>query len=294
MGSIVPYEVICADTTKLGRPQWLALRKPYLCSSDVAGIMAMSHYCSPYSVFCEKRNLTPESEQSDFFAWKLSLEGPILDWVEVNKWVTGPIRRHMMLASVEYPWLASNPDGFTDSECVEAKALHGMDEKRWDLGVPDMYFIQAMVHMIVTGLGTCLLPVCFGNNPPREFWVDYDPELAEVIIARTGAFWQQIQDGIEPDADASEATMSALRERYYEVEEGESVELPADTLPWFGLRDAHLAIIKAETEAIDGIKARLMQLLGDAPVGKLAGDVVCTWHPRKDGKRVFLFKEIKN
>lgn len=291
----LPYEVVSADTTQITRDEWLQLRKQGLGSSDVAGVLGMSPYCSPYSVFCDKRQLVPEHEQSEFFSWKLALEPVVLDWVERKEWVHGPIRRHMMLRSVEYPFLLSNPDGFTDREVVEVKSMHSMDEHRWESGAPDWYTIQVHVHMIVTGLRECLIPVIFGSDPPREFWFQYEPELAELIIARCGEFWQQVQDGIEPDADASEATMTALRERYYESEVGTSVTLDATALDLVRLRNTALEIVKANEEIIDGCKTSLMSKMGTHEVAIVPGyKPIATWKTsEKTGNRTFLFKDIR-
>lgn len=103
----LPYEIVCGNTSELTRPEWLALRKLGLGSSDVAAAMALTPWSSPYALYCDKRNLVPEVEQSEFFEWKLDLEVPILNWVEKKRWVHGPIERHLMLRVAGIPVPAS-------------------------------------------------------------------------------------------------------------------------------------------------------------------------------------------
>lgn len=291
-----PFSVICEDTSILPRPEWLALRKQGLGSSDVAASMALTPWSSPYALYCEKLNLVPEQDQSEFFAWKLELETPILNWVERKEWVKGPMRRHLMLRSVEYPFLLANPDGLTATEVVEAKTASAFDEKRWDEGLPDQYAIQAHVLMAVTGRRECFFPVMFDTKAPREFWVAWDPEVGEPMIEAATKFWRQIQDRIEPDPDHSEATMLALRERYYEtIEKGKACQLPAEVIDLVRVRNTAEQIAKTNKEISDGVKAQLMNLLGheDAEIGKVGDLTVCTWiKSEKTDKRSFLYKNI--
>jgi predicted phage-related endonuclease len=247
-------------------------------------------------VFCDKRDVLPEPEQSEFFEWKLDMETPILNWVERQGWTEGPLVRHVMLRSTEYPWLTSNPDALCEV-VVEAKSLHGMDEKRWAIGVPDMYVVQAHVHMIVSGGRRCLVVASFGGDVPRPFWVEWDQALVDTIIESTRTGWEQIQAGVEPNADSSEATMASLRERYYQVEAGSFCDLTSeefrDVYDALSIRPAHLAISKKAKEDADSAKGRIMQLMGDTEICRLDGEVVATWKANKNGVRSFRFTERK-
>lgn len=171
---------------------------------------------------------------------------------------------------------------------IEVKTASAFDEKRWDDGIPDQYAIQAHVLMAVTGRRACIFPVMFDTKEPRPFTVEWDPAVGEPMIEAAGRFWQQVQDGIEPDPDASEATMLALRARYYEVDEGESIELPTDALELIRLRNTAVQIIKTNEEIVDGVKTNLMSKLGHAEIAKVDGQTVATWKLNKAGKRTFL------
>ena len=288
-----PFEVVHPDTSTIERPEWLALRKPGTGSSDAAPAMEMSPWVSQYAQWAEKSNLIPEQAQSPMFAWRLALEPVILDHAEREGWTTGPMRRHLMVRSIEHPWMLANPDGLTATEVVEAKTAAAWDEKRWDEGVPDHYVVQAVHLMIVTGRRRCVMPVMFGCDPPRLFVIDFDPPLAGQIVAQTGEFWRRVVENDPPDPDGSEASMLALRAVYLESVEGKSVDLPESFREPLALRRAHALIAKEHTDSCDAVKASVMKAMGDAEAAKLEAVTVATWKTSKSGSRRFLWTEPK-
>lgn len=289
----IPYEVVVADTRELARPDWLALRRQGLGSSDAAPAMSMSPWTSAYSLFAEKRGLLPEQPDNERFLWGRLHEPLILDEAERRHWIKGAAVRGLMVRSKEYPWMLANPDGLTEREVVEAKTADGWDEARWDIGVPDHYALQAHHLMAVTGRRECAFPVLFGGNSLRGFYVEWDEKVGQNVIEGTCAMWERIRDNNPPDVDGSEATMLALRAVFTEVAEGKVVDLPESLIPGLNVRLAKKEIIKRAEAEGDVVKAQLMELMGDADTGKLNGEVICTWKANKNGVRSFLFKEPK-
>lgn len=286
----VEYEIVCADTSKISRPEWLDLRRPGLGASDVAPAMGMSPWQSQYSLWAEKSGLLPGMEQTERFEWALKQEPLIIQWAEDHGWVHGPVRRFEMARSVSYPWLLANPDGVTKREVVEVKHLHSGDETRWDYGVPDHYVIQTHAQMIVYGVRTAVMPVTFGCDPPRHFIIDFDPVLAAQIIETTHAFWKRVESGDAPDPDGSEASMNALREVYMNPEQGKKIELPPEAEAWLDKRDIAVIAEKAFTKQVNEVKAQIMFEMGDAEIATIFDEPVATWKTNKAGNRVFLFK----
>lgn len=293
-----PFTIVHPNTRDLPRPAWLALRRQGIGTSDAAPAMGMSPWRSSYDLFCEKAGLVPEAEavEEERYLWGLLLEPVIIAEAVRRGWVTGPVKRHLMLRSIEHPHLQCNPDALGRREVVEVKCASSWDEPRWDAGVPDHYVIQAVTTMIVTGRRRVVFPVLFGGNNLREFVVDFDPDLAATIIEATALFWQRVRDGEAPDPDHSESTMHALRERYLAtLEPGKAIELPAEAGALLDVRELAATQAKKAEELVDGVKARLMEWLGqqDAEVGLLNGEQVCTWRVNKAGNRVFRFAERK-
>ena len=293
------YVVLNTDTTQLSRQVWLVLRRQGIGSSDAAACVGLSPWQSRYSLFCDKRGLTPlDGKQSPKFEWAIQMEEPIY-WqylLDHGPEVIGTsdILRHHMLRSTQYPWMTANPDALVPGrEVVEIKTAHGMDEKRWEEGIPTHYTIQAIHLMIVTGERHCIMPVSFGGQPPRYFHLDYDEDTAASLIAGELKFWQDVLDNVEPDPDGSQASMEAIRARFLDPIQGYSVEATSDILVDVEQYRVAANYAKEATADMNAAKARIMAYLGEAERLEHDGATLCTWRATKAGTRVLRFAEEK-
>lgn len=278
--------MICADTTTLPRPRWLALRREGIGSSDAAGCMGRSPYASPYSVWAEKSGRVPEMEDSSFFQWCRRMEGPILDWWEEQAGVGVPGARHTMWRN---GFMLANPDMVVgDGLVVEAKTAHFMDERRWDDGPPIHYVVQVMHQMRVLGRNQAEIVVSFGGNEPRIFVVGYDPALAAAMVEAERAVWDGVTSGVSPDPDGSEATMAALKAMWETGDPTEAVELTAsgrDHVAEWGMAAKRRGQAQ---HVIDRCKAGLMAEMGEATEACIEGEVVVTWRSGVRGRSMRL------
>lgn len=302
----LPYEVVCDDSSKIERADWLALRKTGLGSSDAAPALNLSPWRSQYEVFAEKRNLIPDEADNWRFRIGRDMEPLVIAWwCELTGRDPHRLQRHVMVRSKEWPFLIANPDALegesSDLPVIEAKTSHPMEERKWEDGVPDQYVIQGLQLMLTTGRRKCIFPVCFGFNPPREFTIyldEYlvvDPETGEstasALLKIMGELWRRIEENDPPDPDGSESAMMAVREVYLAYEQGKSIELPDSVKALLIQRDIHVADAARATKAADAIKQQFMVMLGkeEAVIGKYLGETVFTHKPDKNGKRSFRF-----
>ena len=286
------HVVICEDTRQLGRHNWLEYRKAGLGASDAAASVGLSPWVSEYQLYQDKLGLLPEEPQSPFFAWRLGIEDPILDYVEAYcPEITGALVRHQMLRSVEYPWMQTSPDGWIPGYCtVQAKTAQGWDEAKWDVAVPDVYVIQVHHEMIVLDVRKAYIPVTFGMKEPRLFEVAWDQGIADALIRGERAFWTRVLEHDPPDIDGSDATRAALAAQYDEPIP-EKVHEASELVANVAQRGSHLMadVAKAYKE-IDKAKAICMQAMGDAELLEYDGEVLATWRLQKNG-RVFRFSK---
>ena len=54
-----------ASTVGLSRDEWLAIRRTGIGSSDIAGVLGLSPWASPYTVWADKRGRVPPVEQTE-------------------------------------------------------------------------------------------------------------------------------------------------------------------------------------------------------------------------------------
>lgn len=209
------------------------------------------------------------------------LEGGVLAWYEAE---TGEkiARRNVTLRSPTHEWMLATPDGLTVSDrVVEAKtARHrdGWGEPGTDQ-IPLEYLIQTHHQMIVTELRVADVPVLFGGLEFALYRVEFDAELAEMIVRETGAFWRDHVLARVPPAPRSGSDCEILYRRdngaiqVATPEIAEMCRVLADMRQQLGILESQ------ETELLDAIKAAMGEaafLVGDG------GEKLATWKSNKD------------
>lgn len=182
--------------------KWLEERRKGIGGSDVAAILGLSPWKTPFQVYQEKRSEIAPAPQNDAMEWGTRMEPTIRQWYSD---VTGRIVRlpEGIIYHEKYPFMLANLDGVTDDErVVEIKTARngskwgepGTDE------IPDYYMTQVQHYLIVTGFEVCDLPVSIGGGLPVLYEIPADKELHEMIIDAEAVFWQRVIDGNPPEA----------------------------------------------------------------------------------------------
>jgi putative phage-type endonuclease len=289
--ALLDCEIVCEDTSKLDRADWLELRKLGIGSSDAAAVLSLSPWRSQYNVYVEKIGLLADRPDTKRFRGGRMYEEPTLRlWAEDADVPFDSIQRHLMLRSLEYPWMLANPDGLLDEPVVEVKTAHSMDRARWEEMVPVPYIMQAHHLMVVTGRRRCIIAVAFDWTGPIEFEVQWDRDTAESLIVIERDFWRRVEERDAPDPDGSESSMAALREQY-QADRGQVVDLPSSALTLIERREIALEAALGYSATADYCKSRLMAMLGEAEYGRIDGSIMVTWKADKNGKRTMRFMD---
>lgn len=280
-----PYEVICPDTTQLERAEWLKLRREGIGSSDAAATMEMSPWTSSYALWCDKRGLLPETEDTDRFWWGRALEPIILGrWSEqTGRKITA---RSIMLRSIEHPFMLCNPDGMVADGVVEVKTASSWAEAAWDGTLPDNYALQGAHACAVTGMRRCYFPVLSDlGRGVVEYSVDYDEATIAALISAETEFWRRVTENDPPDPDGSESARQAILAQMERVEKGAVVELPDEAEKWIDGWQHYKGLADSAERMSESFKQRLMLELREAEVGMLDGAVRVTYRADKNGRR---------
>lgn len=269
------------------RAAWLGLRREGIGGSDAAGVLGVSPWSSPVSVFADKV-LGEEDRDSEPMYWGRTLEPVILAHYakETGREVQGDGR---LLRSREHPFMQvtldgiqAGPDGETGFLEVKNTRFHLRD------GVPEHYWIQMQHQFAVTGYSWGSFAVLVAGS--EFYWCDVprDQEfITGTLIPAERAFWERvIAKGPTPPADASDATLAALK-RIYPDDDGGTVQLDGEYLDDDIERQRivpQLADLKAQQQGIDN---RFKAAIGEASTGVLPNGRKYTYKARKDGVRVF-------
>ena len=270
----------------VGSDGWREARRTRINGSEIAAVMGISPFDSPFSLWHRKAGLISDTETTDVMYWGTQLE-PVIR-AEWNK-------RHPDLAVAETgqwahrdrDWQGGSPDGLGDGRLWEAKTARNSDD--WgDEGtdeVPVYYRAQTLWYLDVFGFEVCDLSVLIAGSEYREYQIRYDPAEAEVMRDAARAFLDTLERDIRPPLDGHDATYEAVKELHPEIDP-ETVELPAEVAdPYVA---ALAACADAETEK-RRCSAVVVQAMGSAQYATYRGERIASRiPPRTEGASPYL------
>lgn len=267
------------------REDWLEWRRGGIGGSDIAALMGISPWSSPWSVWADKCGLLPPEPENEYMAAGRWLESAIAPWFTdltglhvagEQTWSTHKVKE----------WARCTPDGFVCDRPLgwpsyfefalgtfEVKVLG--PGKRWD-PIPPYYQAQAQWQMFVTDLPKCWFAVLHGRRL-EVYELDRDDADIEFMVERAEAFWRDhVLAGVPPATDASDATARALAAVYADSSP-DAVELDAHLIETWRTRVDR----KHDAEALERFAANdLRAKLAEAEEGTVGGRRVVSLRPQ--------------
>jgi len=158
------------------REDWLKERKKGIGGSDISGVCGLSNYASPLSIYLDKKDLIPKTEEENI-AMELGLElEPYLSkkFVKYMKEKEGlEIELKEMPCILQHDkidYFMVNLDRYfkhpQKADCaVELKTTTEFRRDKWKGDeIPDEYFMQAQWQLLITGWNYCYLAFLIGNR----------------------------------------------------------------------------------------------------------------------------------
>jgi putative phage-type endonuclease len=200
-----------------GTDAWHAARANGIGGSEIAAVLGISPYESPFSLWHRKQGGIGPVEETDVMYWGKLHEPTICDEFA---------RRHpelLVLPSGTYtandmPWWIVNPDrlGFTaegDLEVIEAKTAR--DDYEWgEEGtdqVPVHYKAQVRWYCAALAARRARIAVLIGGSDYREYIVETDDADTELMRTSGQAFMDSLAAGVAPPIDGHTATYQAVK-----------------------------------------------------------------------------------
>ena len=253
--------------TKIPRPdraEWLKIRRSYIGGSDAAAVCGLNPYVSPYSLWCEKKRITPD------FAGNLATDvGEYLEEFIAKRFEaeTGKkVRRNnFCIFNSEYPWAMADRDRELVGEDagLECKSTSALNMRQYKGGsYPAKFYAQCVHYLAVTGKLRWYLAVLIGNSDFKVFCIERADaqEDIDALMAAEKDFSEVMQGDTPPAVDGSEATDTALRQQGLSADLDE--ETVIDLTEREELLDQYFAL-KTQSEDLakqaDAIKQQIMQ-----------------------------------
>lgn len=269
-----------------GNDRWYEVRRAGVTASEIAIVLGISPYGSPFSLYWQKVH-DWRDDGNVFTSAGRHLEDAIASWWAAN---ASPFYGGVSMgeaglyANSDRPWQLATPDRllwappFTSPETDEvqpdalleckwvAYSWDGWGEPGTD-EVPVYYRAQALWQLDVLGVDEVHFAV-LGPGGFRAYLVRREEDDLAVMRAVGAAFIRQLEDREPPDIDGHSATIAALRKLHPSVGEGDvevSVELAeAYRQARADKKDAEARVDECEAQ----IRAALGSEFNRAVVGK--------------------------
>jgi putative phage-type endonuclease len=256
--------------------EWLAARRQGVTASEIAVVMGLSPYDSPFALYHRKRGDLPETEDTDAMERGRILEPYIADrFAKLHPEFTVMGDGRALYAHPDRPWQMATPDRLACERewgdlpdpvaVLETKTDAGGDDQWGDDGtdqIPVHYRCQVLWQMDVLGV-TAAYVACLAMRSwkLRVYELTMDgPAEADLKIMRDTAecFLDDIRDGRAPDVDWRPQTAAALKHLNPKIEQ-------VDVTIGRQLSRSYRAAIRREAEAAQRKKLmtnRVLQAIG--------------------------------
>lgn len=213
--------------------EWYAARRARVNGSEIAVVMGISPYESPFSLWHRKVGSIGPVDSNDAMYWGNQLE-PVIR-AEWN-------RRHMLdgyfaaetgqWCHRDRTWQGGSPDGLVyplivdrdeqpPSALLEVKTAR-YDDDWGDEGtdeIPVHYRAQILWYLDVFGLDLCHVAVLISGSEYREYAVRYAADEVVQMRGAARAFLDTLEANEAPQIDGHEATYEAVKELHPDIED---------------------------------------------------------------------------
>lgn len=224
-------------------------RKTGMGGSDIAAILGLSQFKTPFEIYQSKVGEV-EEKQNELFYWGNALEDPIAKRFEEEtgyQVILHPeTKRHP-----SHHFAIANADGLIQKNgetigILEIKTSSAFKSKEWSLDdaeeIPIEYFAQVQWYLEIFDLDMAYLAVLIGGNQYRHYPIKRDRELGESLIAKGKEFWENhVLKQIPPEKTEKELLEQFPRDN------GKTVEATTEILIEFN----HLIALKEARKQLD-------------------------------------------
>lgn len=269
------------------RDAWLEWRRGGLGGSDVAAILGLSPWTSPWSLWADKAGLIPATDSTDAQEFGHWIE-PYLAHKFTEKTGLQVVGEQTQITHPEHPWMRCTVDGFCGYD------FHSIDEMDdWEAkstsdppwtDVPVYYQCQAQWTMACTGhraVWFSVLHLAFGRREHRVYSVARDEDDIALLIDRASTFWHEhCLTGTPPPTDHHRATGDTLRAVFADIDGRTNLDVTDEVVALARQRIILKAQAKALDEQIAATENALKAALGESTDGIYDGQLVVSWRPQ--------------
>ncbi|WP_367365881.1 YqaJ viral recombinase family protein [Pediococcus parvulus] len=283
-------------TGGMEKKEWLLHRRKGIGGSDVAAILGLSPWVSPYQVWADKTGRVPiDLKSNEFEHW-----GTIMEPILANEFEAQTrkkvFRQNKTFYDPKYPFLRADIDRDVAGEdgFLEIKTAMEYKSDAWsDEQIPGPYRLQVQHYMYVLNRPYCYFAYLIGGHRFGIKRYERDDELINQIEPQLIDWWDEhIIHDEAPDPDGSQSTTDILK-LIYPRSESIQIELPSI---WNQKLHQHqdlknnIKILAADNKRIEN-ELRVAMKNGDTADTE---NYHITYRSNKNGNRMLRITERKN
>lgn len=267
-------------------------RKLGIGGSDMAVILGLSKYKTPYQLYLEKIGELDDEVNNQYVYWGNKLENVVREEFATRNNVT--VKTPETFIHPEYSFMRGNLDGFIPEHnaVLEVKTASGFTASQWGESgsdvIPMQYLVQIAYYCLLSNADVAYLAVLIGGNDYREYKYTRNLDIETKLIEEAKAFWHCVETRTPPQL----VNQIDLKLMFPAHSPDKTKETTAELKEHLKAVNDTRFKIKQLNEIEDKHKLHIMQFMQDAEsLVDVDGTPLVTWKANKRGARTFLFKQ---
>ncbi len=265
--------------------------------SDIAVILGISSYKTPYQLYLEKKQIVqPSMEETSFQYWGNQLEDVIRSEFSKRNNVAIETPTETFIHPF-YDFIRGHIDGFIpewnavfEAKCASQFMANYWGEDGSDI-IPMEYLAQVALYCSILNCNEAHIAVLIGGNDYRQYKYLRDFDLEERIIKAACDFWHAVLHDVPPPA----TNLIDLKIMFPRHNPEKILTVNKEIEEQLTVLSKTRFKIKALNEVEEQYKFNIMQFMQDAEcLTDQQGTPLISWKTNKKGQRTFVVKEIKN
>ena len=258
-------------------------RKSRIGGTDIAVILGLSPWKTPYQLWLEKTSSVATQATNEAMRYGIMMEPVIRDWY-INE--TGILIQvpNSPVVHAEFDYCVASVDGIAFDRVLEIKTSKsdrdwgepGSDE------IPVYYRTQVEWYLAICNRQIADVVVLFPGRMPLIYRVEADKELQSMLFDAAHDFWRRVQENDPPPI----STFTDVQLRFgHHSTAGEITASASIEYALAELKDIQTTIKELEDKATE-LKTGVLSFMGDLDtIVDLAGNRLATWKLAKGSKR---------
>jgi putative phage-type endonuclease len=254
-------------------------RQKFIGGSDISGILGLSRWKTPLSVWAEKTGaIIPKDKDTLQTKLGIRLEEVIAE-LFTEKTGLAVQRANERRVHPKYPMFAAQIDRLVigTDDLLECKSASSWKAKEWaDDEIPAEYICQVMWQLACSGRACGHIAALIGNQDFIVKIIERDPVMISEMLKRALSFWNDfVLTNIMPMQIGAGDT-ETLKALFPTAELGKELDLGDQAAKLLELRASSYQDLIGLEKQIEGLENQIRALMGDAE-SAIAGKYKVSW-----------------